>query len=121
MNTHTKYAVQTKPSIETKCPVKTTLNLISNKWKILIIHSLIDGPKRPSQIRRSINEISQKVLTENLRKLENDRLITRTVFPEIPPHVEYSLTDLGYNLIPILNQMYKWGNNYLTTIEQTDF
>lgn len=82
------------------CPVETTLTLISDKWKILIVRDLLTGTKRFSELRRSIGHISQKVLTSNLRQMEADGLVHREVYPEVPPRVEYSLTDTGHSLKP---------------------
>ena len=96
------------------CPVETTLTLISNKWKILILRDLLTGTKRFNQLKNSIGNISQKVLTSNLRSMEEDGLLTRTVYPEVPPRVEYTLTDLGYSLEPILDAMKVWGQGYQT-------
>ena len=84
------------------CPVELTLLLISNKWKILIIRDLLEGTKRFSELKKSINNISQKVLTSNLREMEENELLTRKVYPEVPPRVEYTLTDIGYSLKPLL-------------------
>lgn len=100
------------------CPVKTTLSLISNKWKILIIYELLSGAKRYGQIKKSLNGITQKVLTDNLRSLEECKLIYRTVYNELPMRVDYSLTELGASLNPLLNDMYQWGNEYLKISEQ---
>lgn len=94
------------------CPVATTLMLIGNKWKIFIIQQLMDKPFRFSELRRAIPGISEKVLTDNLRALEKDGLITRTVFPEIPPHTEYALSDLGDTMRPIIESMATWGIGY---------
>ena len=94
------------------CPVELTLLLISNKWKILIIRDLLDGTKRFSELKKSINNISQKVLTSNLREMEENELLTRKVYPEVPPRVEYTLTDIGYSLKPLLDDMDKWGTWY---------
>ena len=94
------------------CPVATTLMLIGNKWKIFIIQQLMDKPFRFSELRRAIPGISEKVLTDNLRALEKDGLITRTVFPEIPPHTEYALSDLGETMRPIIESMATWGTDY---------
>ena len=91
------------------CPVELTLLLISNKWKVLIIRDLLDGTKRFSELKKSINNISQKVLTSNLREMEENELLTRKVYPEIPPRVEYTLTDIGYSLKTLLDDMEKWG------------
>lgn len=94
------------------CPVETTLALIGNKWCVLILRDLGDGTKRFSELQRSIGHISQKVLTSQLRKMEQDGLLTRTVYAEVPPRVEYSLTPLGESLAPILDAMKKWGCAY---------
>ncbi|MDO4271743.1 MAG: helix-turn-helix domain-containing protein [Candidatus Saccharibacteria bacterium] len=94
------------------CPVETTLGLIGNKWKVLIIRDLLTGTKRFGELKKSIGGISQKVLTEQLRSLETDKLLTRTVYPVVPPKVEYSLTELGQSLTPILAAMQDWGNHY---------
>lgn len=94
------------------CPVATTLMLIGNKWKIFIIQQLMDKPFRFSELRRAIPGISEKVLTDNLRALEKDGLVTRTVFPEIPPHTEYALSDLGETMRPIIESMATWGTGY---------
>ena len=94
------------------CPVELTLLLISNKWKVLIIRDLLDGTKRFSELKKSINNISQKVLTSNLRELEENNLLTRKVYPEVPPRVEYTLTNIGYSLKTLLDDMDKWGTWY---------
>lgn len=91
------------------CPVELTLLLISNKWKVLIIRDLLDGTKRFSELKKSINNISQKVLTSNLREMEENDLLTRKVYPEVPPRVEYTLTDIGYSLKTLLDDMDRWG------------
>ena len=95
------------------CPVATTVDLIGNKWKLLIMRELLKGTKRFNEIHRLVDGISQKVLTENLRKMENDGIVKREVFPEVPPRVEYSLTDLGDSLRPIINSMSDWGTDYI--------
>ena len=95
-----------------KCPVETTLLLISDKWKVLIIRDLLPGKKRFGELKKSIGTISQKVLTSNLRAMEESGLISRKVYPEVPPKVEYSLTELGYSLKPILDAMYSWGEDF---------
>lgn len=99
------------------CPIETTLNLIGNKWKILIIRDLLQGTKRFGKLRKSISStknqnISQNVLTQNLRELEEAKLIKRKVYAEVPPRVEYSLTSLGNSLKSILKSLEDWGNNY---------
>ena len=95
-----------------ECPVETTLALIGDKWKILILRDLIGGTKRFGELRKSIGFISQKVLTENLREMEGDALVSRKVYAEVPPRVEYSLTELGMSLEPVLGSMKKWGSAY---------
>lgn len=94
------------------CPVETTLGLISNRWKVLILRDLLTGTKRFGELRRSLDGVSQKVLTANLREMEADGLLTRTVFPEVPPHVEYTLTETGESLRPVLGAMAAWGAAY---------
>ena len=98
------------------CPVELTLLLISNKWKVLIIRDLLDGTKRFSELKKSINNISQKVLTSNLREMEENNLLTRKVYPEVPPRVEYTLTDIGYSLKTLLDDMDKWGTWYRSEV-----
>ena len=95
------------------CPVATTVDLIGNKWKLLIMRELLTGTKRFNEIHRLVGGISQKVLTENLRKMESDGIVKRDVFPEVPPRVEYSLTDLGDSLRPVINSMSDWGTDYI--------
>ena len=99
-----------------ECPVATTVQLIGNKWKILIIRDLLSGPKRFTEIKNSIPGISQKVLTDNLRALEEDGLINREVFAEVPPRVVYSLSEIGESLRPIIFAMAKWGSEYKNKI-----
>lgn len=94
------------------CPVETTLSLISNRWKVLIIRDLMDGTKRFGELKKSIGTISQKVLTSNLRSMEEDGLLLRKVYTEVPPRVEYTLTKTGYSLKPILDAMLLWGDDY---------
>lgn len=100
-----------------KCPVETTFNLIGDRWKVLIIRDLLNGSKRFGELKKSVEGISQKVLTTNLRSMENDGLVVRKVFPEVPPRVEYTLTDVGYSLAPVLNAMASWGTDYKTFIK----
>ena len=94
------------------CPVETTLMLISDRWKVLIIRDLMDGTKRFGELKKSIGSISQKVLTSNLRSMEESGLLTRKVYAEVPPRVEYTLTETGYSLKPILDSMVEWGKAY---------
>lgn len=94
------------------CPVEMTLQLIGDKWKVLIIRELLSGTKRFNELMRSVNGISQKVLTGHLRAMEADGLLTRRIYAEVPPKVEYTLTETGYSLKPILDSMSAWGSNY---------
>ena len=94
------------------CPVEMTLQLIGNKWKVLIIRDLLTGTKRFNELMRSVTGISQKVLTSNLRDMEKAGLVSREIFPEVPPRVEYSLTETGLSLQPILDSMVAWGTAY---------
>ena len=94
------------------CPVETTLTLISDKWKVLILRDLMLGTKRFGELKRSVGNVSQKVLTAQLRQMEESGLLTRKVYPEVPPRVEYTLTELGYSLKPILDAMWNWGEAY---------
>ena len=94
------------------CPVETTLTLIGSKWKVLILRDLIDGKKRFGELKRSVGSVSQKVLTAQLREMESDGLLTRTVYPEVPPRVEYELSELGMSLKPVLDSLWAWGAGY---------
>lgn len=94
------------------CPVETTLMLIGDKWKVLILRDLRTGTKRFGELKKSVTGISQKVLTSNLRDMEENGLLTRKVFPEVPPRVEYTLTELGHSMSPILDSMEVWGINF---------
>ena len=94
------------------CPVETTLMLISDKWKVLILRDLMPGTKRFGELKRSIGSVSQKVLTAQLRDMEEKGLVSRRVYAEVPPRVEYSLTELGRSLKPILDAMWIWGEGY---------
>ena len=94
------------------CPVETTLMLISDRWKVLILRDLMEGTRRFGELKKSIGSISQKVLTANLRDMEADGLLTRKVYPEVPPRVEYTLTETGYSLRSVLDAMTQWGTAY---------
>ena len=94
------------------CPVETTLTLISDKWKVLILRDLLQGTKRFGELKKSIGHVTQKVLTAQLREMEASGLLTRKVYAEVPPRVEYTLTELGYSLKPILDAMWSWGEAY---------
>ena len=94
------------------CPVETTLTLIGDKWKVLILRDLMPGTKRFGELKKSIGNVSQKVLTAQLRTMEESGLLTRTVYAEVPPRVEYTLTELGKSLKPILDALWNWGEEY---------
>lgn len=94
------------------CPVETTLSLISDRWKVLIIRDLLGGTRRFGELRKSVGNVSQKVLTANLRSMEEDGLLTRRVYAEVPPRVEYTLTETGMSLRPVLDAMWAWGESY---------
>jgi DNA-binding HxlR family transcriptional regulator len=102
----------TEVKILPACPVETTLTLISDKWKVLILRDLLTGTKRFGELKKSIGHVSQKVLTAQLRQMEASDLVSRKVYAEVPPRVEYTLTELGYSLKPILDAMWKWGEGY---------
>lgn len=94
------------------CPVATTVELIGSKWKLLVLRNLLVRPWRFNELKKSLDGISQKVLTDTLRSLESDGLITRTAYAEVPPRVEYSLSELGESMRPILKSMEAWGLSY---------
>ena len=94
------------------CPVATTVSLIGSKWKLLIMRNLLARPWRFNELRKDLDGISQKVLTDSLREMEADGIITRTVYPEVPPRVEYALSELGETLGPLLDEMARWGMAY---------
>ena len=104
--------MKTKAELLPECPVATTVQLIGTKWKLLIIRNLLVRPWRFNELQKNLDGISQKVLTDSLRSLEQDGLVTRTVYAEVPPRVEYALSDLGLSLKPILDAMQTWGNEY---------
>lgn len=99
------------------CPVATTVSLIGSKWKILIMRNLLTRPWRFNELKRDLDGISQKVLTDSLRSMEEDGIITRTVYAEVPPRVEYALSPLGESLRPIIEAMKEWGTNYKNSLE----
>ena len=94
------------------CPVEATLMLVSSRWKVLILRDLFCGTRRFGELKKSLTDISQKVLTQNLKDLEEDGLLTRKAYAEVPPRVEYSLTELGASLKPVICAMYDWGYAY---------
>lgn len=99
------------------CPVETTLTLIGDKWKVLILRDLLPGTKRFGELKRSIGSVSQKVLTAQLRDMEENGLVSRKVYAEVPPRVEYSLTSLGKSLQPILDTLWDWGEEYKASLK----
>ena len=113
----TAAATAPTPPVLPACPVETTLTLISDKWKVLILRDLLSGTKRFGELKKSIGHVTQKVLTAQLRQMEESGLLTRTVYAEVPPRVEDTLTELGYSLKPILDAMLVWGENYKKKVE----
>lgn len=101
------------------CPVETTLMLISDRWKVLILRDLMDGTRRFGQLKKSVGGVSQKVLTAQLRQMEESGLLSRKVYAEVPPRVEYTLTELGYSLRPILDAMKIWGTEYQQKVQNS--
>ena len=99
------------------CPVATTVALIGSKWKLLIMRNMLIRPWRFNELKRDLDGISQKVLTDSLRSMEADGIITRTVYPEVPPRVEYALSELGESMRPIMNAMETWGQSYKDKLE----
>lgn len=99
------------------CPVETALTLMGDKWKILIVRDLLTGTKRFGELKKSLTSISQKVLTQHLRAMEESGLVNRKVYAEVPPRVEYSLTELGQSLKPIHDAMWQWGDEYKAKVE----
>lgn len=95
-----------------ECPVATTVSIIGSKWKLLIIRNLLNRPWRFNELKKDLEGISQKVLTDSLRSMEDDGIIIRTAYPEVPPRVEYALSELGESMRPILDAMYQWGTDY---------
>ena len=95
-----------------ECPVATTVSLIGSKWKLLIMRNLLARPWRFNELQKSLDGVSQKVLTDSLRSMESDGIIVRTVYPEVPPRVEYSLSELGESMRPIIKSMEEWGLDY---------
>ncbi len=99
-----------------QCPLVGAINLIGGKWKPTILHMLSSGTMRFGEIKRNIPPVSQKMLTQQLRELEDDGIVSRTVYPEVPPRVEYSLTELGGSLIPVLEALYRWGEENIQRV-----
>ena len=102
------------------CPVATTIQIIGSKWKLLILRNLMQRPWRFNELRKDLKGISQKVLTDSLRAMEADGIIDRTVYAEVPPRVEYSLSELGQSMQPIIDSMAAWGRNYQNIVRNSD-
>lgn len=100
------------------CPMATTVRIVGSKWKLMILRELLSGTKRYTELRRGIPSISQKVLTENLRAMEQDGIVYRTAYAEVPPRVEYTLTELGAQMRPIMEEMMRWGLNYQNIVRE---
>lgn len=117
MNTSYELPDELKTREWPPCPVETTLSLIGDKWKALIMRDLLGGTKRYSELKRSVGNVSQKVLTQQLRSMEADGLVHREVYAEVPPRVEYSLTPLGESLKPIIDSMAAWGESFKESLK----
>lgn len=100
------------------CPSRAAIDMIADKWTVLVICALMGQVRRYNELQRSVGNITQKVLTDTLRKLERDGLVTRTVYPVVPPKVEYHLTELGETLIPLIMDLFKWADIHMVTVEQ---
>ena len=110
--------MRAKEDILPECPVATTVSLIGSKWKLLIMRNLLARPWRFNELQKSIDGISQKALTEALRSMEADGIVSRTVYPEVPPRVEYALTELGESMRPIIKSMENWGKAYKEQVNE---
>ena len=108
--------MKTKEELLPECPVAVTVSVIGSKWKLLIMRNLLVRPWRFNELKKDLDGISQKVLTDSLRAMEEDGIITRTVYPEVPPRVEYALSELGESMRPILDAMKQWGAEYKNTL-----
>ena len=111
--------MRSKEDILPECPVATTVLMIGSKWKLLIMRNLLARPWRFNELQKSIDGISQKALTEALRSMEADGIVSRTVYPEVPPRVEYALTELGESMRPIIKSMENWGKAYKEQMLET--
>ena len=113
--------MRSKDDILPECPVATTVSLIGSKWKLLIMRNLLARPWRFNELQKSIDGISQKALTEALRSMEADGIVSRTVYPEVPPRVEYALTELGESMRPIIKSMETWGMAYKEQMQEEQY
>lgn len=109
-----------KSLLDPNCPIGTTINVLGGKWKILILFSLSQGTKRFNELRREIPDVTQRMLTNQLRELENDKIISRKIYAEVPPKVEYTLTEIGKTLNPVLDALKKWGQCYVRKMTEGD-
>lgn len=105
--------------VHATCPAETAITLLGSKWKLLILRELFKGMRRFGELARSVPGISQKMLTQQLRQMEEDGLVNRKVYPEVPPRVEYSLTEIALGLKPVLDAMHKWGTKYMMQCGRT--
>ncbi len=119
-STHHKCHMKERCDKHETCPMVIVHKLLSGKWKILILWYLSSGPLRFSELKRKLPDVTQKMLTNQLRSLEDDNLIYRHVYPVVPPKVEYGLTDMGSSMIPLLEQMHTYGNDYLNTTKKSN-
>jgi len=101
-----------KAAAERKCPIETVIQVLGGKWKPLILWHLLDSARRFNELEKLIPEVTQKMLAQHLRELENDRLVTRTIYPSVPPKVEYSLSEYGKTMVPVLEAMCAWGETH---------
>lgn len=101
------------------CPVATTVQLIGSKWKLLILRNLLERPWRFNELKKNLDGISQKVLTDSLRSMEEDGIIVRTIYPEVPPRVEYALSELGESMRPVIESMRSWGMEYQSKVRNS--
>ena len=113
--------MRSKEDILPECPVATTVLMIGSKWKLLIMRNLLARPWRFNELQKSIDGISQKALTEALRSMEADGIVSRTVYPEVPPRVEYALTELGESMRPIIKSMETWGMAYKEQMQEEQY
>ena len=120
METKTKTHQKLKECVAVTCPVETALSLIGGKWKGVLIYHLLDGKKRFNELKRLMPNITHRMLTLQLRELENDGIVKRTIYAEVPPRVEYELTELGMSIRPIISSLYAWGKEYKSSTGQPE-
>ncbi len=120
METKTKTHQKLKEYVAVTCPVETALSLIGGKWKGVLIYHLLEGKKRFNELKRLMPNITHRMLTLQLRELENDGIVKRTIYAEVPPRVEYELTELGMSIKPIISSLYAWGKEYKSITAQPE-